>query len=235
MHLWSVFYLTLGWYLEKVFPGEYGVKHPWYFLFIKSYWKGSLKRLGRNRDEEDNMLLEEKTLRDAGYFEQDPASLRATVKLKNLTKTFRVGFENKVAVNKLSLNFYENQITGFLGHNGAGKTTVTFMLCGLYSPTSGTAEILDEDIRVSLNRVRTQIGFCPQTNILFDQLTVEQHLKLVCLIKGFTCGESKEEIDKIAKYVGLHTDLHKKASQLSGGMKRRLSVAMAFIGDSKVI
>lgn len=80
----------------------------------------------------------------------------------NLKQKFRTGFEEKTVVNNLSLDFYENQITGFLGHNGAGKTTVTFILCGLYSPDGGTAHILGYDIRTHMSKIRTSIGFCPQ-------------------------------------------------------------------------
>jgi ATP-binding cassette subfamily A (ABC1) protein 3 len=109
------------------------------------------------------------------------------------------------------------------------------MLCGLYTPDSGTAEILDHDIRYDLEKIRSSIGFCPQININYDELTVYQHLDLICSLKGFNPSEIRREIRYIAKYVGLENDLNKKSKELSGGMKRRLSVAMAFIGDSKVI
>ena len=132
------------------------------------------------------------------------------------------------------MNFYENQITGFLGHNGAGKTTVTFMLCGLYSPNEGTAYILDQDIRTQIDNIRSSLGFCHQNSILFDELSVRQHLDLIASIKGFSKEETTKEIDRISMCVGLNNDLNKLAKQLSGGMKRRLSIAMALIGDSKV-
>lgn len=108
--------------------------------------------------------------------------MKPTVRISNLTKTFTTSFDTKTVVNKMSLNFYEDQITGFLGHNGAGKTTVTFILCGIHAPTSGTAHILDRDIRNEMDVIRRSIGFCPQQNILFDELTVEQHLKLVASV-----------------------------------------------------
>jgi ATP-binding cassette subfamily A (ABC1) protein 3 len=242
MNLWSVVYLTLSWYLERVNPGEYGVKLPLFFPFMPSYWTSNVKIKfsgsgGGDHEDSDAFEDEESMLDnvDSDKFEKDPVNLRATVKLKKMTKKFYTGFGKKTAVDSLSLNFYQDQITGFLGHNGAGKTTVTFVLCGLYAPSSGTAEILDHDIRLHLNRVRHSIGFCPQVNILFDKLTVYQHLQLVCQLKGFTRARIVSEIERIAQYVGLSGDLSKQAGQLSGGMKRRLSVGMAFIGDSKVI
>jgi ATP-binding cassette subfamily A (ABC1) protein 3 len=111
-----------------------------------------------------------------------------------------------------------------------------------------------------MDKIRSSIGFCPQANILFDELTVSQHLDLVASvrhfsfyflfyfqhisllfpffiiqIKGFPSRQIRSEIHRIASYVGLQGDLNKKSRELSGGMKRRLSVAMALIGDSKVI
>lgn len=85
-------------------------------------------------------------------------------------------------MNNLSIDFYENQITGFLGHNGAGKSTVTFILCGLYEPSAGTAYILGKDIRKNMQTIRASIGYCPQHSILFDELTVHQHLDLVASV-----------------------------------------------------
>ena len=82
----------------------------------------------------------------------------------------------------MSINFYENQITGLLGHNGAGKTTTTFMLCGIYAPTSGDAFILGKSIKKNLNEIRQSLGFCPQYNILYDQLTVAEHIDLIASV-----------------------------------------------------
>lgn len=74
----------------------------------------------------------------------------------------------KVAVDGLNLNFYEGQITSFLGHNGAGKTTTMSILTGLFPPTSGTAVIYGKDIKTDMDRIRSSMGMCPQHNVLFD-------------------------------------------------------------------
>ena len=81
----------------------------------------------------------------------------------------------------MNLNIYENQITGLLGHNGAGKSTTIFMLSGIIAPTSGTAEILGFDLRFQMDRIRSQMGFCPQNDIHYDLLTVYEHLKLIIM------------------------------------------------------
>ena len=135
----------------------------------------------------------------------------------------------------MSINFYKNQITGLLGHNGAGKTTTTFMLCGIYAPDDGTAYILGNNINTQMDKIQTNLGFCPQHDILYDDLTVAEHIDLVASIKGYTNAQIKDEILTISKLVGLEDHLEKKSKQLSGGMKRRLSVAMAVTGGSKVI
>ena len=74
----------------------------------------------------------------------------------------------KVAVEDLSLNFYEGQITSFLGHNGAGKTTTISILTGMFPPTSGTAKINGLDIKTEMDAIRQSLGVCPQHNVLFD-------------------------------------------------------------------
>lgn len=109
------------------------------------------------------------------------------------------------------------------------------MLCGIYAPDEGTAYILGSDIKYQMDQIRTSLGFCPQHDILYDNLTVAEHIDLVSSIKGYDKKEIEEEIKEISKLVGLHNDLEKKSKQLSGGMKRRLSVAMALTGGAKII
>ena len=86
-----------------------------------------------------------------------------------------------------------------------------------------------------MNQIRTSLGFCPQHDILYDDLTVAEHISLVSSIKGYSREEIDQEIKEISKLVGLNNDLEKKSKQLSGGMKRRLSVSMALTGGSKII
>lgn len=103
---------------------------------------------------------------------------------------------NKLAVDGLNLNLYENQITSFLGHNGAGKTTTMSILTGLYPPTRGTAVISGMDIRTDIDLVRKSLGMCPQYNVLFDQLTVEDHLWFYSSLKGMEKSKIPDEIEK---------------------------------------
>ncbi|KAJ8939521.1 hypothetical protein NQ314_011088, partial [Rhamnusium bicolor] len=121
---------------------------------------------------------------------------------------------------------YEGQITVLLGHNGAGKTTTMSMLTGMINPTSGTAKVNGYDIRTDMEEVRNSLGLCPQHNIIFDELTVSEHLYFFSKLKGLSKDEIKAEIDKYR---------NSKSSTLSGGMKRKLCVGMALCGNSKVV
>merc|ERR1712136_665557 len=143
----------------------------------------------------------------------------------------------KRAVNNLSINFYEGQITSFLGHGGAGKTTTMSMLTGLFTPSSGTATIYDHDITTDIDKIRSQLGFCPQHNVLFGDLTVMEHIELY---SGLKAANANEKVDTAANEkmlidVGLPKKRDEKSRKLSGGMKRKLSVAIAFVGDSKCV
>ena len=91
---------------------------------------------------------------------------------------------NKTAVDNMRLRMYEGQITVLLGHNGAGKTTTMSMITGFIPPTSGTALINGCDIRTDMDGVRESLGLCPQHNILWDTLTVDEHLEFFAEVRG---------------------------------------------------
>ena len=227
MYVDALIYLLLALYIEQVFPGEYGVAKKWYFPFQKSFWKSEtvLSRSDVNFD--PNFQTKGKN------FENEPSEMNIGVQVRNLVKVYSTG--NKLAVDDLSINFYKDQITSFLGHNGAGKTTTLSILTGLFQPTSGTAFVNGLDIRDNIDVVRRGVGMCPQYNVLFDKLTVSEHLQFY----GRLRGKSFEEIEKIGIKLLLDLNLPHKAkdlsSTLSGGMKRKLSVAISFIGDNKTV
>ncbi|NWX26127.1 ABCA1 protein, partial [Notiomystis cincta] len=139
------------------------------------------------------------------------------------------------AVNGLSLDFYEGQITSFLGHNGAGKTTTMSILTGLLPPTSGTAYILGWDIRSDIDSIRKSMGMCPQHNVLFDILTVEEHVWFYGRLKGLSEQQVQEEVEQLLQDTGLPHKRREQTRNLSGGMQRKLSVAIAFVGGSRVV
>uniref|UniRef100_A0A3B5A5W3 P-type phospholipid transporter n=1 Tax=Stegastes partitus TaxID=144197 RepID=A0A3B5A5W3_9TELE len=227
MYFDSFLYGVLTWYIEAVFPGQYGIPRPWYFPFTKSYWFGE-------KDGKSNKIpLRRKGNPGAVCMEEEPAHLEPGVYIENLVKVYRHG--KKLAVDGLTLGFYEGQITSFLGHNGAGKTTTMSILTGLFPPTSGTAYILGRDIRTDLSAIRQSLGVCPQHNVLFSMLTVEEHIWFYARLKGLSEEQVKSEIEQILQDTGLPHKRSSRTSTLSGGMQRKLSVALAFVGGSKVV
>uniref|UniRef100_A0A4W5PTA2 P-type phospholipid transporter n=1 Tax=Hucho hucho TaxID=62062 RepID=A0A4W5PTA2_9TELE len=155
------------------------------------------------------------------------------IPLEKNTHTYDQGA--KLAVNHLNLKFYEGQITSFLGHNGAGKTTTMSILTGLFPPTAGTVYIKGMDIRTDMDIIRKTLGVCPQHNVLFDILTVEEHVWFYGRLKGLSGDEVRKELDTLLEDVGLLHKRHEQTRNLSGGMQRKLSVAIAFVGGSKVV
>uniref|UniRef100_A0AAQ5XGG9 P-type phospholipid transporter n=1 Tax=Amphiprion ocellaris TaxID=80972 RepID=A0AAQ5XGG9_AMPOC len=219
----AVLYGIMTWYIEAVFPGQYGIPRPWYFPFTKTYWCG----------EKENKNISTPLSKKAVCIEEEPSHIDPGVYIENLVKVYSHG--NKLAVDGLSLRFYEGQITSFLGHNGAGKTTTMSILTGLFPPTSGTAYILGKDIRTELSTIRQNLGVCPQHNVLFSMLTVEEHIWFYARLKGLPEQKVKAEMEQIVNDVGLPHKRQSRTSTLSGGMQRKLSVALAFVGGSKVV
>uniref|UniRef100_A0A8B9RF54 ABC transporter domain-containing protein n=1 Tax=Astyanax mexicanus TaxID=7994 RepID=A0A8B9RF54_ASTMX len=209
---------------ERVCVWQYGIPKPWYFPFTSSYWCGT--PVGSDTEPDALDALEDQN-------EKPPPGLKAGVSIRNLVKVYKTG--NKLAVDKLSLDFYQDHITSFLGHNGAGKTTTMSILTGLFAPTSGTAYVNGFDIRRDMDTIRKKLGMCPQHNVLFNELTVEEHIYFYARLKGRSSGEVKQEIEQMIKDVGLPHKSKELAKNLSGGMQRKLSVAIAFVGGSSVV
>ena len=178
---------------------------------------------------------------EASFIEEPDAALRAlrdskrTVELQGLRKEFSTPDGVKVAVESVSLEMYEGQIFVLLGPNGAGKTTAISMLTGLVEPTAGSATFFGQDMLTSQASARGSLGVCPQHDVLWPELTVKEHLDTFAAIKGVPRAALAAEVAKIIKEVGLTEKVHVQASALSGGMKRKLSVAIALIGGSKVV
>uniref|UniRef100_A0A665VH19 ABC transporter domain-containing protein n=1 Tax=Echeneis naucrates TaxID=173247 RepID=A0A665VH19_ECHNA len=228
----SVLYGLVAWYMEAVFPGEYGVPLPSYFFVLPSYWCSSPRMALLNEKEEEEDA--EKALKGE-FIEEEPAGLISGIKIKHLVKEFKVGNKTRKAVRDLTLNMFEGQITVLLGHNGAGKTTTLSMLTGLFPPTSGRAYINGYDICQDMALIRRSLGLCPQHDVLFDNLTVREHLLFYAQLKGYSKDKIPDEVDRIIRILSLEDKGQARSKTLSGGMKRKLSIGIALIGDSKVV
>ncbi|KAJ7401602.1 ATP binding cassette subfamily A member 5 [Pitangus sulphuratus] len=137
----------------------------------------------------------------------------------------------------LSFDIYEGQITALLGHSGTGKTTLMNILCGLCPPTDGFVSVYGH--RVSeideMLEVRQITGVCPQSDIHFDILTVEENLSLFAAIKGIPQNDLIQEVQKVLLDLEMQPIRDNQAKKLSGGQKRRLSVGVAVLGNPKVL
>ncbi|XP_069576163.1 ATP-binding cassette sub-family A member 2 isoform X2 [Brachyistius frenatus] len=239
-------YGVLTWYIEAVHPGMYGLPRPWYFPLQRSYWSGSGRvetwdwpwcgggaaRLSV-MEEDQACAMDQRRSEEMRGIEEEPSHLPLVVCIDKLTKVYKTG--SKLALNKLSLNLHENQVVSFLGHNGAGKTTTMSILTGLFPPTSGSATIYGHDIRTEMERIRQNLGMCPQHNVLFDKLSVEEHLWFYSRLKGMEEEDIRKEMDKMIVDLELSNKRHSLVQTLSGGMKRKLSVAIAFVGGSRAV
>ena len=237
----AIFYVILGWYLDHVLPKEYGVRYPWNFIFKPSFWRFKRPLTDAERQEHQNLLNDgESKSQDQEDDTMEPLSIELKrkvasekcISIENLGKTF--GSE-KVAVKNLSLTMCEGEIFGLLGSNGAGKTTTISMLSGLLPPSNGTARIYGRDISQDMDTIRTSLGVCPQHDVLFEKLTVKEHLVLFGRLKGISSVEIQTQVDNKLVEVGLTEKKDCFATELSGGQKRKLSVAIALIGGSKVV
>ena len=155
----------------------------------------------------------------------------SAIQIDRLTKRYK----DVTAVNDLSLKIAEGELFSLLGVNGAGKTTTIKMLSCLTSPTSGDATVLGESITKNPAAVKARIGVSPQETAVAAGLTVRENLELICGIYAFDKQKTAAKVDSLSSMLSLEGVLNKKASKLSGGYARRLSIAMALISEPKVL
>lgn len=153
------------------------------------------------------------------------------IEISALTKKYK----DIVAVNGLTLSVDEGELFSLLGVNGAGKTTTIKMLSCLIKPTQGDALLLGKSIRTDANGVKSLIGISPQETAVAPGLTVQENLELMCGIYGFSNEKTERRIEELTEECSLRDILRKKAGKLSGGWQRRLSIAMALIGEPKIL
>jgi ABC-type multidrug transport system ATPase subunit len=211
----ALLFRMLVFYVRTVSPGEYGIAQRHCFCFFPSYWR-------KARDNTSNSLLDESS-------DSDFDGLR----IVNLRKQFD---NNVLALNDLSATFAMSEITALLGKNGAGKTTLLSIVSGMLAPTSGDALFMGRSVSRDSAWVRTQLGVCPQHDILFPSLTAYEHLWLCATLRGVPRAKIDADAERLFSAVGLRpADLLKDAETLSGGMRRKLAIAIAFVGNTRLV
>ncbi|GMH33239.1 hypothetical protein BSKO_01073 [Bryopsis sp. KO-2023] len=235
-------YFVLAVYLEKVLPNEMGMSlPPWYFL-TPGYWGlgskhilplRSVNMVDDNGIDED--VTEEKAKMQTRLDKNThiPQSGSDAVELFDLQKCFGSFWSIKgswFAIEK-------NQLFCLLGPNGAGKTTTINCLTGVIPPSGGDALVYGESIRANggMDRIRTMMGVCPQFDVLWEELTGEEHLRIFGHVKGLEWDAVNGEAATLLERVKLTSSGRQRSGTYSGGMKRRLSVAIALLGDPQIV
>jgi len=154
----------------------------------------------------------------------------STITIQSLNKKF----EDKTALDNLSLEVAKGELFGLLGPNGAGKTTTINILCGLTKPTSGSARVYGYDVQKETQKVKELIGVCPQETAIYPYLTGAENLELFGNLHGMNRKVFKERSNMLFAKLWLKEDAKRLTAKYSGGMKRRLNLALALIHDPQV-
>ena len=153
------------------------------------------------------------------------------LQIEGLTKRFG----DLIAVQNLSLKIFEGEVFGFLGPNGAGKTTSINMICGLLKPDAGQVLVQGKPIHNGDNKVGTQVGVCPQDIVLWERLTCFEQLQFISQMYGLDRQLARQRSTQMLEDLGLLAKRNVQARALSGGMKRRLNLAMALVHDPEIV
>lgn len=151
------------------------------------------------------------------------------IRTESLVKSYCVNNNSFNALNGVSIKINKSEIFGLLGRNGAGKTSLVDILTKITKPTSGTFQLVQQS---------ETIGICYQNEILYDTMTVEEHLRVYSLIKPIhfeTEAKRQEHIEDIIRMLNIEDERMKKAKELSGGNKRKLSIAIAILGNPEIL
>lgn len=153
------------------------------------------------------------------------------ISTNNLTKKYK----DKVVVNHVSLSIRQGELYGLLGVNGAGKTTVINMICGLTKPTSGDIFINGLELQGNIEKVKEIIAVSPQETAIAPNLTVRENLELLARIHGFSKVKTAEKVNEIMALFALKQFEKQKSKTLSGGWKRKLNIALALLTEPKIL
>jgi hypothetical protein len=212
-------------YLDSVVPQAFGSHLPPNFLCTSRWWTHRYRQWFSREEKRD--LLEplygsdEDPALESADEDDDCAreavegaeSTNIVVKLHRVTKIFRKQWlresdDDTLAVDRVNLNLATGEIFSLLGHNGAGKTTLMGIMTGLHEPTSGSAIIHGFDVQKDMTAIRQALGVCPQHDILFDDLTVFEHIRLFASIKGVAGSQIQEQAEKWLTNLGLMEKLN---------------------------
>jgi ABC-2 type transport system ATP-binding protein len=157
--------------------------------------------------------------------------VQTVIKTDKLTKRFGAF----VATNEITMEVYKGEIFGFLGANGAGKTTAMRMLCGLSNPSSGQATIAGFDVYRETEKIKQNIGYMSQKFSLYEDLTVLENIRFFGGIYGLTNRQLKHKSAELIGNLGLEREAGKLVASLPLGWKQKLSFSVALLHEPKII
>ena len=239
----GLLYMILAIYFDQVLPDPYRAsKHPLYFL-SPAYWGCGAPKPHTRRFESSSIdsIIDTDVTEERELVENRSGEL--TLAIAGLVKEFKAKrkfmccgkkTEGSLAVDELYLAGEKGSLLCLLGHNGAGKTTTINILTGVLTATAGDAYINGNSVSSDLQKVRQMMGVCPQFDILWDDMTALEHLYLVSGLKP-NSWISKQAAEQYLDDVRLLHVTEQDAKTFSGGMKRRLSLAMSICTDPEVI
>jgi len=153
------------------------------------------------------------------------------IKTNKLTKRFG----DFIATNEITFEVYAGEIFGFLGANGAGKTTAMKMLCGLSKPSSGSATIAGFDIYKETENIKRNIGYMSQKFSLYEDLTVLENINFFGGIYGLSNKQLKTKSDELIETLGMQNEIKKLVGSLPLGWKQKLAFSVAIVHEPKIV
>ena len=231
---------VLAWFCDHVVSSNRGVAEPVYFLFTRKYW--GLKPPRRQQYIEMADISKENSTNEEGEDSGVHSSYdKDGIRISYLSKTYPrlpCGFKSQkdvIALHNVTLTANRNEVLSLLGHNGAGKSTLLSILSGILAPSAGSAYLCGEDIAQGMEVIRQKMGVCPQHSILWDELTAEEHVYLFMRLKGYGKREAVEMGRDMLRGVELEDVSKAQVGTFSGGMRRRMCIALSGVGNPDII
>ncbi|CAL8137103.1 unnamed protein product [Orchesella dallaii] len=220
------FFLTL--YVDNLNPGPFQFSQPWNYFFegIKPRFIDPLKDFP---SEEPPSKISVCTHCDNCAYIAEIA-----IEFDKISKKFYI-YDAVYGIENVKFNVHTAKITVILGHKDSGRTTLMRLLCGEYSPTSGTASVFGYDVRRDAQKVQSYLSICMEKNLLCDYLTVMEHMKLIGKLKGVSLKDIRKKSTLILDSVGLVSQKNDHVWRLVDWQKRVLCVAMAIIGSKRIL
>jgi len=218
----SIIFTLLAFYVSSVRGSEDEHALPIYFIFDPNYWFPQETMLSTARDDGD-VLRHEQIL----------AAASGDIRTRKLTKSYKGG---NTALKEVTIRFQKGECYALLGQNGAGKTTLISVLTGATNPSHGEAFVGPYGcISKNMSNIQKKIGVCCQEDLIYEELSGYEHAIFYSMCRGRGWNLAREEAMSVLNSVTLQDHASKRAKDYSGGMKRRLMVGLATVGDPEYV